>query len=389
MWVFDIDTHITEEPETWDSLPPRFSSKRLHITTNKDQWRCLKFGRKELTVIHALVQGEFDQMRVLTKTDPLAYEKYLAERKSFPPPGPPFDPRENDVHARVEIMDSVRTSHSVIYPSLGLFWPHRIDDADNADAHSRAWNDWIAARTEGLRDRLLPVAQYSFANPKRAVAEIRRCKKLGLRGLFVQTIPFNDLPWDDPSYEPIWSALEREDLPLLLHFSILKPSLRPPEWNPQGKQRHVGPHAQFVMSRSFSVEAVLTSLIIGGVLERHPRLRIGVIEFGGSWVPSYLHRLEFALDLIAPRNRYLRDRLPLRPIDYFRRQVRVSAFWNEPLEWLIRATGENIFMFGSDYPHPEGNLDAAKLAESTLGTLSAKARRRFFRDNARELFGET
>jgi len=386
-WVFDTDTHVTEERDTWDSLGGAYRGARLRIREEKDQWRCLMFGNAKLTNLVAPMPNEFDDMRELVRVDPLAYEKYSKKRFAIPPPGPLPDPRENDPHARLGTMDAMGVSHAVIYPSLGLFWPHLLDDAAAADAHHAAWNDWIAARTAGLRERLLPVAQYSFDSPRRTVAEIRRCRTLGLRGFFVQAIPYRDRPWDDASYEPIWKALAEADLPLLLHFSVVRTGVADPGWQKRKVKGHVGPPVQFVTNRQLPAEAALTSLIFGGVLERHPRLRIGIIEYGGNWVPSFLHRLDFAFDFIGPRNRYLRERLPLRPSEYFRRQVKVSAFWNEPLEWLIRSAGEQVFMFGSDYPHPEGNARAVELAEGSLGALPRKTRMRFFRDNARELFG--
>lgn len=385
-WVFDSDTHITEEADTWESVPAAFAKNGLRITTDKEKWRCLMLGKTTLTRIVAPTQGEFDTMRELVREDPLAYEKYVEKQFAVPPPGPQAPPSENDVEARLSTMDEMGVSHAVIYPSLGLFWPHLVGDAELADAHYSAWNDWIAARTAAVRHRILPIAQYSFHSPRRAVAEIRRCRKLGLRGLLVQAIPFRELPWDHKSYEPIWNALEREDLPLILHFTVLHANLVHEAWEKEKPKGHIGPPAHFVMNRPLPAEAALTSLILGGVLERHPRLRIGMIEFGGSWVPSFLHRLDFAMDFISPRNRYLRERLPLKPSEYFKRQVKVSAFWNEPLEWLIRSAGDEVFMFGSDYPHPEGNVGAVELSRKNLGSLSKSTQRRFFRDNARALF---
>jgi uncharacterized protein len=387
-WVFDSDTHITEEADTWDSVKAAFRKNGLRIATDRERWRCLMLGRSKLTRIVAPAEGEFDRMRELVREDPLAFETYAEERFAVPPPGPPAPRLENDVMARLSTMDEMGVSHAVMYPSFGLFWPHLVGDAELADAHYSAFNDWIAARTAAVRHRILPIAQYSFASTRRAVAEIRRCRKLGLRGLMVQTIPYRELPWDHKSYEPIWKALDAEDLPLVLHFTVLQSKLVHEAWEKRKANGHVGPPVHFVINRPAAAEAALTSLIFGGVLERHPRLRIGVIEFGGSWVPSFLHRLDFAMDFISPRNRYLRERLPLRPSEYFKRQVKVSAFWNEPLAWLIRSAGDGVFLFGSDYPHPEGNVRAVELSKQNLVGVSQKSQRRFFRDNGRELFGE-
>lgn len=385
-WVFDCDTHITEEADTWRTVDARFAKNGLRIVTDKNGWRALMLGRSRLTTLLAPTPGEFDTMRELVREDPLAYERYAKKRRALPPPGPKADPSHNDVVARLDTMDAMHVSHAAIYPSLGLFWSHLVGDAELADAHYRAYNDWIAARTVPVRERIFAVAQYSFDSPRRAVAEIRRCKKRGLRGLLVQAIPYRQRPWEHPSYEPIWEALEEANLPLILHFTVIRANLVDADWEKKAPDGHVGPPVHFVTNRPFSAEAALTSLIFGGVLERHPRLRIGVIEFGASWVPSFLHRLDFALDFVSPRNRYLRERLPLRPSEYFRRQVKVSAFWNEPLEWLIRSAGDEVLLFGSDYPHPEGNVRAVELAQQNVSRLPKPSQRRFFRENARALF---
>lgn len=385
--VFDPDTHIIEEPGTWDSVDDAFRARRLRIGTDREQFRWLMHGRKKLALLRGLVPGEIDEARELTQNDPLAYERARKRRLADPPRGPCVDPRDNDLDARLEIMDRMEIAHAAVYPSLSLFWASAIDDPEFEDAHHAAWNTWIATNTSALRSRLLPIAQYTFHDPERAVAEIARCRTLGLRGLFVRPVPYRELPWDDASYEPIWDALESAALPLLLHLCVMQTTSNDPAWEKQLEPRHLGHPIQMFTNRSAPAEAALTSLIMGGVLERHPKLRVGVIEFGSIWVPSFLHRLDFTFDFMGPRNRYLRERLPLRPSEYFRRQVKVSTIWNEPLEWLIRSSGDEVLMFASDFPHPEGNARAVELANGNLGGISKRTRQRFFRDNAAELFG--
>jgi hypothetical protein len=68
-----------------------------------------------------------------------------------------------------------------------------------------------------------------------------------------------------------------------------------------------------------------TDLILNGVLERHPGLRLGIVELSAVWVPMYLMMLEGGSQFVAHRSGRERA-LALRPSDYFRRQVRVSCF---------------------------------------------------------------
>ena len=100
------------------------------------------------------------------------------------------------------------------------------------------------------------------------------------------------------------------------------------------------------------VALALTDLIIHGVLERHPDLRLGVMELSAIWVPLHLQMMDGGFAFASSFNG---EQVPLslRPSDYFRRQVRVAAFSYERPRQLTDRVGD-IFMACSDYPHTEG-----------------------------------
>jgi hypothetical protein len=97
-----------------------------------------------------------------------------------------------------------------------------------------------------------------------------------------------------------------------------------------------------------------TDLILNGVLERHPDLRLGIVELSAVWVPLFLMMLDGGSQFVQRLNG--RDRgLPLRPSEYFRRQVRVSSFAYElPAQIQRQLGGAELLMCCSDYPHSEG-----------------------------------
>lgn len=88
-------------------------------------------------------------------------------------------------------------------------------------------------------------------------------------------------------------------------------------------------------------------------LERHPELRVGLVEFTSSWFAQFLPALDASYRFHASYNGLGPDRLPLAPSDYLRRQVRMATFGFERPERLIATVGD-LFMFGSDFPHAEG-----------------------------------
>ena len=101
----------------------------------------------------------------------------------------------------------------------------------------------------------------------------------------------------------------------------------------------------------------VTDLIVNGVLERHPDLRIGIVELSAVWVPMYLMMLDGGWEFTSRLNGRRRPSSSLRPSEYFRRQVRVSSFSYELPGPARPAQGGDLFMACSDYPHSEGTDD--------------------------------
>jgi predicted TIM-barrel fold metal-dependent hydrolase len=97
----------------------------------------------------------------------------------------------------------------------------------------------------------------------------------------------------------------------------------------------------------------VTDLIINGVFERHPGLRVGIVELASIWVPQYLLMLDGGWDFTSTLNGRPPAPLQRRPSEYFCDQVRVSSFSYEQPDRLTRQSGD-LFMCCSDYPHSEG-----------------------------------
>jgi hypothetical protein len=129
----------------------------------------------------------------------------------------------------------------------------------------------------------------------------------------------------------------------------------------------------------------LADLSVRGVLDRHPRLRIGVIELMAAWLPQFLRMLDGGFSFHAAFNGAPIADLAMKPSEYIERQVRVAAFPFERPDRLAAATGD-VFMFGSDYPHPEGLADPIPdyLARMDAGPSDAPG---FFGGNAAWLLG--
>jgi predicted TIM-barrel fold metal-dependent hydrolase len=126
-------------------------------------------------------------------------------------------------------------------------------------------------------------------------------------------------------------------------------------------------------------------MVMGGVLERHPGLRVGVIEFGAQWVGSWVERMDHHAHLLAK----VGAPLPMLPSEYVQRNVRVTPYWAEPVDLFVDRYGlEDVYVFSTDFPHIEGGKDPVGKFLASSSRVGDGYVERFFVDNAQLLFPE-
>lgn len=119
---------------------------------------------------------------------------------------------------RLKDMDADGVEAAVLYTSQG-FRLFALDDPPYQEACFRAYNDWLAEYCKEAPHRLFGIAMVSLFDIDHAVAEIRRCREMGLRGAMIWGVPPEELPFDDARYEPFWSEAEALAMPLSLHIA--------------------------------------------------------------------------------------------------------------------------------------------------------------------------
>ena len=386
--IIDMDQHLNETFGTWDEADEPFA-RQLRIVEDEHEMRSLYLGDRQIGPGRATRPDEYARIAANVAVDARSYER---ERAEWAAKGRRFldivEPSDSDAGLRLEALDRQGVHAAVMFPSYGFYWTEVIDAIDPTivPPHLAAWNSWVAKQCAPAPDRLLGSGQVGFYDVEETVAELHRAASLGLCGVTVCMKPFRGVPWSDPSNEPIWRAFEETGLLLFLHITVMNHSIDP-AWEPEDDPRHTGPDLHSMLNRHLPVEAVLADLVLGGVLERHPGIRVVTVECGGLWVQSFLDRLDWTVDFLGPRNRYLSERLPDRPSNYFRNHVRVAAFPFEPLPVLLTEDGADLFLYASDYPHDEGTARGVPLFESLLDERHADhdVRRRFYSSNAAAL----
>jgi predicted TIM-barrel fold metal-dependent hydrolase len=127
------------------------------------------------------------------------------------------------------------------------------------------------------------------------------------------------------------------------------------------------------------IENFLTTIILGGVFERHPDLRFGVIECGASWVGPMADNLDMWATVFKRR---MAKVLSVPPSTYVARNIRVTPYWFESIVNCVERYGlEDIYVYGSDYPHLEGGTDQLEVFARNAAPLGDSFMEKFFVTN--------
>ena len=146
-----------------------------------------------------------------------------------------------------------------------------------------------------------------------------------------------------------------------------------------GKNRlmvHVSSHPIAMMYTSLS-------LIVGGVLEAFPRLRVGLLECNVGWVPFWLDRIDHDFERLAEWDA---PNLRLKPSEYFRRQCFVGAEEERGLNHVVAQIGDDNIVWSTDYPHWDSDYPRA-VEEFLELPVTDDAKRKILWDNCARLYG--
>ena len=188
-----------------------------------------------------------------------------------------------------------------------------------------------------------------------------------------------NLPLDDPDLEPIWAAANEADLPIMYHgFTIETP------YFPGYRDIWENPAMSRCAGQTWGGQRFLSFMLMGGMLDRYPNLRIGTLECGHGWLPHWLIRLtrqiEYVQGSVPPSLKHT-------PIEYAQMgRVFCGIDASEGVEMtksVIDLVGDHVLMYLSDYPHPETIFpDSTDAVISWQEVLGEQATRKLMGENA-------
>ena len=370
--IVDCDTHLTEAPDLFTSrAPAKYKDKVPHVrrVDGVDRWFVgdRNFGSLGGNVI---------------RTD----NNKLLGRLAFPTMDEGH-PGAYQTKPRLQAMDDMGVHAQICYQNSGVTQAGSLmalGDPDLALTIIKLYNDASAERQKESGQRLFTLGHLPLWNKAEMEAEAKRCLDMDIKGFVLPDTPerLKIVPsYVDDYWTPLLEMCEDRSVPINFHLNAaMDPNTL--VWEGFAFEQTLA-----VVATMFSIgnAATLGNWIVSGRLDRHPKLKIGLIESGMGWVPFALEALEHQFNEMLPSKSKILKR---RPWEYFRDQFWVT-YWFEkvgPMK-LLDVVGVDKVLFETDFPHPTSLYPGVQdHIMETLGGYDHDVRKKVLETNAVKLY---
>jgi len=361
--IISADSHITEPPNTYiDFIEPQFRDRAPHLVHDEQKGDLFIIEGMKRPIPMGLIAAAgkpADELTILG----VKFEEL--HRGGWDPDARLADQDRDGVHAEI------------IYPTVGmLLCNHK--DYDYKKACFDAYNQWIASYCSAHPDRLIGCGQTAMRSVEEGIEDIRRIKEMGLRGVMMPGYPQVE-DYDSPIYDPFWEAAIDLGLPLSFHILTSREDAI-------GRTR--GPKLNSFMSIIRGNQDIIGMLILSGVFERHPKLKIVCVEADAGWVPHYMYRMDHAYD----RHRYwlTAGTISKMPSEYFRENIYLT-FQDDWVAFKMKdMCNFRRLMWANDFPHSDSTWPwSQELLKKHTANLTEEEKNQILHDNVAELYNLT
>ncbi|HUR78788.1 MAG TPA: amidohydrolase family protein [Acidimicrobiales bacterium] len=378
--VIDSDTHVTEPPDLWTSRmsEQRFGDAIPRVVVDPET----KFERWKV--------GE----HVLGSPAFFAYAGWKNYPPQFAQRLSEVDPGSFDAKVRLERMDEYGVHAQVLYPNLIGFSTTAFMSVspEFALAATQAYNDFLVEFASADPARFVPIMMVPFWDIDAAVAEMKRCRETGHKGiLFANCYEKIGLPdFTQPHWDPIYKAAADLDFPVNFHVGFSDNPTDGMSMDDLLAHFESRSAAMFTSLSLMSNANTLARLLTSGLLDRFPMLKFVSVESGLGYVPYLLENLDWHWKGYGAYREY-----PTLPSEYYARQC-YGSFWFEKTTLPLLELYPDNFMFETDYPHPTSlspgpaspaDNPAEHIAKGFVGRVSTDTARKALRDNAVKVYG--
>ena len=368
--IVDCDTHFTEPPDIFTSrAPARLKDKMPYqkIAGGVTRWFV---GDQDFGIVGGNV----------IRPD---HNKLLG-RLAFPTIEE-GTPAAWQVKPRLKAMDELGVHAQVCYQNSGVTQAGslmRLGDEVGITV-LKLYNDAAAERQQESGQRLFTMGHLPLWNKQELDAEAKRCIEMGIKGFVLPDTPeaLGVPSYDDRYWTYFLELCNDTGTPINFHLNA---AIDPNKlvWKSFSFEKAIT-----VASNMFYIGnlATMGNWMVSGLLDRHPKLKIGLIESGMGWIPFGIEAIEHQFDEILADKAQAPER---RPWDYFKQNFWVT-YWFEkvgPLK-LLDVLGVDKVLFETDFPHPTSLYPGVQdHIMETLGGYTHDGRKRVLERNAAELY---
>jgi predicted TIM-barrel fold metal-dependent hydrolase len=356
--IISADSHITEPPDTYSKhIDPAFRDRAPHLVRADNGGDVFMIPGMPTPIPMGLVAAAGKRPEDISLVG--RFEDW--HRGGWDP------------HARLADQDRDGVNAEILYPTIGMPLCNH-EDLDYKKACFDAYNLWIAEYCSAHPDRLLGIGQTAMRTPQDGVADLRRIKDLGLKGVMLPGQP-GQADYDSEIYGEFWEAAIDLALPLSFHILTTR--------NPRGVRGPVLNHAVTIIRAN---QDIIAMLVYGGVFDRHPRLKIVCVEADAGWLPHYMYRM----DHYYTRHRHSLHGKELQklPSEYLRENIYLTFQDDWVAFRMLDMVNPHRLMWANDFPHSDSTWPWSQdVLKEHAARLTEEQRRLILHDNVAELYG--
>ena len=357
--LFSADSHVNETEDCYADIDPNFRDRRPRAHYDPVEGAQL------------IVPGlDFKIPSSMLSRAGRAYEDWAKPQR-----WEELHPAGHDPKARLAIQDEENIAGEVIYPSAGMVICLHPDVAYRK-ACFEAYNRWLAGFCATDPKRLIGIGVAAIPSPEEGVRELEEIKRQGFKGVMLcGDAAFED--YDHPSYDPVWEAAIDLQLPINFHILTGKDSFGMAVRGPKVIQ-------QIVTVRGN--QNIIMMMVLGAVFERHPDLRVIMVENDAGWLPHFCFRMDHAWE----RHRWSLEtgQIQRPPSEYVNECIYATFQDDWSVRYVVDALNIERIMWASDFPHGDGTYpNSREVADQVTEGMTDAQKHAIVYGNAAMLYG--
>jgi predicted TIM-barrel fold metal-dependent hydrolase len=382
--LISADSHVNEPPEAWARVQKEYGDRAPRVAKDppgvpKGTWLLidglppvgLSHYSKGMVVSKNQGISEVEQEKhfeTIRFNENFRYEDYPG---GWEPAARLRDQDVDGVQAEILFSSAVRQLYS-------------ITDEPFQRAIFRSYNAWLQEFCSYNPNRLIGLAILSILDIVHTVADIDEYAKRGFRGVQIPT-RIRDSGYYEPKYEPMWAALEETGMIVNVHTSATQGIARKHYEGP----RDVEPKKQSLglANKQAPAQQFLGNLILSGVFDRHPKLKVVCAEFDVGWVANLVQQVDYWFGRASTYDAE-RNINKLAPSTYFKTNAFFTYQDDRAGVLTTPVFGADNFLWASDYPHGVTTWPNSRATVNrNCAGIDPAVKRKLNRENVAKLYG--